>query len=276
VDELIAEVASASREQTQGITQINTAVSQMDKVTQSNAANAEESAAAAEELNAQGATMKDSVSELLHLVGASGQSSEPAPEVRIPRMSRSTGDTGIKPHRVPAQASPAHWANKPSASTESALNETAAVSPDPAPRKLIEWQAGPMATGFESIDEQHRELIDRINELHDACVAGTAREELLKMLAFLGNYADSHFKHEEGLMDKHRCPVSRQNKAAHSQFLAAYQEIVEMVKRDGATTGAVLKLREMLGNWLRKHICTMDTNMRRCVPDAHQEREHAA
>jgi methyl-accepting chemotaxis protein len=71
VDELVAEVASASREQTQGITQINTAVGQMDKVTQGNAANAEESAAAAEELNAQAELMKQSVGELLELVGGS-------------------------------------------------------------------------------------------------------------------------------------------------------------------------------------------------------------
>jgi len=69
VDELAAEVANASREQTEGINQINTAVGQMDKVTQSNAATAEESAAAAEELNAQAETMKQSVTELLHLVG---------------------------------------------------------------------------------------------------------------------------------------------------------------------------------------------------------------
>ena len=73
VDELVAEVAGASREQTQGITQINTAVSQMDKVTQSNAASAEESAAAAEELNAQAISMKESVAELLQLVGGNGQ-----------------------------------------------------------------------------------------------------------------------------------------------------------------------------------------------------------
>jgi methyl-accepting chemotaxis protein len=73
VDELAAEVAGASREQTQGITQINTAIGQMDKVTQSNAANAEESAAAAEELNAQAVSMKDSVAELLQLVGGHGQ-----------------------------------------------------------------------------------------------------------------------------------------------------------------------------------------------------------
>jgi len=74
VDELVAEVASASREQTQGITQINTAVGQMDKVTRSNAANAEESTAAAQELNAQAMTMKDSVNELLKLVGGLGNS----------------------------------------------------------------------------------------------------------------------------------------------------------------------------------------------------------
>ena len=71
VDELVTEVANASREQTEGITQINVAVGQMDKVTQSNAANAEESAAAAEELNAQAETMKQSVAELLQLVGGS-------------------------------------------------------------------------------------------------------------------------------------------------------------------------------------------------------------
>jgi hypothetical protein len=69
VDSLVAEVAAASSEQTQGITQINIAVSQMDKVTQSNAASAEESAAAAEQLNSQASAMKESVEDLLRLLG---------------------------------------------------------------------------------------------------------------------------------------------------------------------------------------------------------------
>jgi len=76
VDELAAEVANASREQSQSIEQINIAVGQMDNVTQSNAAVAEESAAAAEELNAQSAVLKDSVASLQQLVvGAAGSSS---------------------------------------------------------------------------------------------------------------------------------------------------------------------------------------------------------
>ena len=53
VNDLIAEIAAASKEQSQGIEQVNTAVSQMDKVTQQNAANSEESASAAEELSSQ-------------------------------------------------------------------------------------------------------------------------------------------------------------------------------------------------------------------------------
>jgi methyl-accepting chemotaxis protein len=85
VDELVTEVAGASREQTEGITQINVAVGQMDKVTQSNAANAEESAAAAEELNSQAEVMKQSVAELLQLVGGKSEAAAGKPAVHVRR-----------------------------------------------------------------------------------------------------------------------------------------------------------------------------------------------
>jgi len=64
VDELIGEVVSASHEQTQGIEQINLAVNQMDKITQSTAANAEEGASSAQELNTQVMDVKMIVEEL--------------------------------------------------------------------------------------------------------------------------------------------------------------------------------------------------------------------
>ena len=70
VDQLVAEVSTASREQSQGVAQITTAVAQMDKVVQSNAASAEESASAAEELNAQSFALQEAVGELLRLVGS--------------------------------------------------------------------------------------------------------------------------------------------------------------------------------------------------------------
>ena len=68
VNNMITDVAAASKEQNQGVQQINIAVSQMDKVTQGNAAMAEESASAAEELHAQAEAMKDAVADLFQLV----------------------------------------------------------------------------------------------------------------------------------------------------------------------------------------------------------------
>lgn len=58
------EIATASEEQAHGIAQLNTAVTEMDKVTQQTAANAEESASAVEEMNAQAQQMRMYVAEL--------------------------------------------------------------------------------------------------------------------------------------------------------------------------------------------------------------------
>ena len=68
VGELVGEIAAASNEQAQGIEQVNIAVTEMDKVTQQNAANAEESASASEELNAQAEEMEGFVHELAIIV----------------------------------------------------------------------------------------------------------------------------------------------------------------------------------------------------------------
>jgi methyl-accepting chemotaxis protein len=85
VDSLVAEIATASREQSTGIMQVNEAVTQMDKVTQGNAASAEESAAAAEELFAQAAALKGAV-EQLQVIAGSAQGNKPQVAKVIPAV----------------------------------------------------------------------------------------------------------------------------------------------------------------------------------------------
>jgi methyl-accepting chemotaxis protein len=91
VNALISEVAGASREQSQGIQQINSAVMQMDKIVQSNAAGAEESAAAARELSEQAAAVREAVSELLQWVNGTavaptaGEAASPRPVAPLSR-----------------------------------------------------------------------------------------------------------------------------------------------------------------------------------------------
>jgi methyl-accepting chemotaxis protein len=62
VADLIAEISSATIEQTSGIGQVSDAVNQLDQVTQQNAALVEESAAAAESLKQQASRLADVVS----------------------------------------------------------------------------------------------------------------------------------------------------------------------------------------------------------------------
>ena len=75
VGQLVGEISAASNEQAQGIEQINTAVAQMDKVTQSNAANSEEAASAGEELSAQARELDEMVQALANIVGGSRNTS---------------------------------------------------------------------------------------------------------------------------------------------------------------------------------------------------------
>ncbi len=89
VGALVEEIAAASSEQSQGLEQVNIAVSQMDQVTQTTAANAEESASASEELTSQAAELNSMVDMLISIVGGANdngfqpQHHRMVPDVRV-------------------------------------------------------------------------------------------------------------------------------------------------------------------------------------------------
>ena len=97
VDDLVNEVAAASREQTQGTRQVGSAVVQMDRATQESAASAEECASAAEELDAQAATLHGAVVELRRLV----KGDEPDAPAAAPHAARKTAVRREEPTGVP-------------------------------------------------------------------------------------------------------------------------------------------------------------------------------
>ncbi len=84
VGTIISEISAASQEQTEGISQINNAIGQMDQITQQNAANAEESASASQEMNAQSQRMRDLVDGLVLLIGGkqTGGSDRPKADLK--------------------------------------------------------------------------------------------------------------------------------------------------------------------------------------------------
>jgi methyl-accepting chemotaxis protein len=94
--ELIGEISAASREQAQGIEQVSKAVNAMDKVVQQNAANAEESASASEDMNSQAVEMKEFITGLMDLIGGVStptRESTPGSDGMIHKIKRATKET---------------------------------------------------------------------------------------------------------------------------------------------------------------------------------------
>ena len=98
VNELVTEIATASSEQSLGISQVNTSVMEMDQLTQANAAAAEQNASASQELTSQAKALETSVTQLIRLV--KGQVKGPS-RTGAGQNSRTGGKPGL-----PAKSSP--------------------------------------------------------------------------------------------------------------------------------------------------------------------------
>ena len=99
VGDLVAEISEASKEQSNGIGQVNTAISEMDKVVQQNAGNAEESASASEEMSAQAEQLMEFVEDLVGLVTGKNSQGTKQPSVRQQKAVYSAYDPSPDPVR---------------------------------------------------------------------------------------------------------------------------------------------------------------------------------
>ena len=124
VDRYVSEIAIASQEQAQGVQQINQAISQLDQVTQGNAASSEESASASTELNAQALSMREAVVSLMVLVNGAGKatSTTTAGEAAGPSPARTSASTTptrpVAQQRLVQPSAPAPVASTPERATQ--------------------------------------------------------------------------------------------------------------------------------------------------------------
>ncbi len=110
VGDIISEIAAAGAEQTQGIEQVNKAVTQMDEMTQQNAALVEEAAAASESLDDQAKNLQRLMSFF-----EVGDESSPAP---VERVVASKSTPVAKAAAKPARSKPAPRPAAPSSDDE--------------------------------------------------------------------------------------------------------------------------------------------------------------
>lgn len=115
-----------------------------------------------------------------------------------------------------------------------------------------------MQLGIESIDRQHRWLVDATNRLHATLHDGNGQPDravIGEILEGLVDYTMNHFVLEEELFQRFGYAETAEHKAEHDGFTAKAMELLLQFE-DGADLGS--EALDLLKNWLQHHIMKVD------------------
>ncbi len=115
-----------------------------------------------------------------------------------------------------------------------------------------------LLTGVDEIDRQHRELFARLSTLLEASRHRRSREEVLRLLEFLGRYVVEHFATEEGEMERTGYPRLEGHRLEHGQFVKELEILRHELKSEGPTAVFVIHVQNRVTEWLREHIYRTD------------------
>jgi hemerythrin len=132
---------------------------------------------------------------------------------------------------------------------------------------MLAW-SDDFATGLETIDKQHRMLIDHINRLEEILATPQPTPAEIQfahsLVQFLEAYADRHFRVEEQCMESYRCPAHAENQLMHAQFLEFFDRFKKQFKEDGFQVLAFQELHHAMSSWITGHILRIDTQLKSC------------
>jgi hemerythrin len=120
---------------------------------------------------------------------------------------------------------------------------------------LLTWDEK-YSLGIIEIDNQHKKLVDIMNELHDAMKARRTKEVVESIIIMLADYTKTHFQTEEKYFSKF----------AYTETVDHKQEHVDFVKhvigfKDDFVSGKLsvtMDIMNFLRDWLLKHILVTD------------------
>ena len=121
----------------------------------------------------------------------------------------------------------------------------------------IEWTQK-LAVGEKTIDAQHQELFQRVNQLLAAMETQKGELEVKRLVEFLGDYVVRHFGDEERLMLRHGYPDYPAQKKAHDAFVADFGKMKADLMRQGASPALAVKLNNTICGWLIDHVGRTD------------------
>ena len=121
----------------------------------------------------------------------------------------------------------------------------------------IEWD-DKLSVGITLIDEQHKMLMQRLNDLSKAIERNQSIGEIVRVLGFLIDYTNFHFSTEEKYMIENDYSELNFHKIEHEEFKTTLNHLTGDFEEEGATKALADSINIFLTNLLVKHFQKVD------------------
>jgi len=129
--------------------------------------------------------------------------------------------------------------------------------------ELLKWDDEKMGLGIKKIDEQHKELLNIINQLSYSINKNSQKKDILTIIDKIIDYVEYHFNMEEKLFDQFQYEESQKHKNDHIQFSKKFAAIKNKITTDKAYLNmSAIDIAEdifiYMINWFINHITGSD------------------
>lgn len=131
-------------------------------------------------------------------------------------------------------------------------------------RNFVTWNDR-LSVGIESIDDDHKKLMNLINTLQTAVMYPTDESYEREALAAVVDYTKYHFQREEGLLRDNGYPGYEAHKKVHEEMIAKITDYID--EYENKREDAICDLTRFLKTWLIKHIAGTDQEYSKFLVD---------
>ncbi|MBI5559478.1 MAG: bacteriohemerythrin [Deltaproteobacteria bacterium] len=122
-------------------------------------------------------------------------------------------------------------------------------------RKFISF-TDEFSVGIAGIDEQHKKIMDFINQVHGAVKKDKPINEIKRILEDMAKFTVDHFAAEEKYFAQFNYPETKKHKAIHEKLLGKVSGIVAQINE--GTEVNLIDVLIFLKDWLQTHILVED------------------
>jgi len=123
---------------------------------------------------------------------------------------------------------------------------------------LLNWKPE-FSVGVESVDFEHEQMINLINEIYDEMKARKDADSIEQFMGDVHFAISAHFALEEKLMREAAYPEYEAHKEEHEELLDQIRDLMDQFAFD-PNRGFDL-LQDSLSDWFEKHFSTFDARL---------------